>query len=186
MSLPVRRLAAATAIAVASVTAGNASAQGSVARSGNAVTGTVRVTAQVPAILLMQGLHVTDVREGKTLAEVQSHLTVRGNVAYLLSVRASVAAPAHSRVEVRGMDGSWQPLPASVPVVVASGAAGESPVDVQCRVSGGPTAARVSACALTYEVASQERAFALRTEAVLAVNAMPSDSGALVLSRAGY
>lgn len=188
MSHPTRRLAAAIAIAVASAAAQSASAQGSVAPAGNAVTGTVRVTAQVPAILLMQGLHVTDVREGKTLAEVQSHLTVRGNVAYELSVRANVAAPAHSRIEVRGMDGSWQPLPASVPVIVASGTAGESPVDVQCRVSGGAASARVGACALTYEVASLQRSFALRTQAVLALAASPTDSapGTMVLARAGY
>ena len=151
---------------------------------GNAVTGTVRVSAEVPAILTLAGLHVTDVQQQRTVARVQSRVTVRGNIAYLLSVRANAAAPARGRIEVRDADGAWIPLPASEPVVVAAGDAGESQVDVQCRVSGATTAARAGACGLTYELSSRERAFAQRTQAVLAVTSASVDT--VVLARAGY
>ena len=181
MSLRTSRIATFAALLLAVAGVHSAAAQG---QAGNAVTGTVRVTAEVPAILVMSALHVTDVQQQRTAAQVQSRLTVRGNVAYQLSVRANAPAPERGRIEVRGTDGTWMPLPASEPLIVASGEAGESQVDVQCRVSGGTAAARIGACGLTYELASRERAFAQRTQAVLAVNSVSADT--VVLARAGY
>lgn len=131
------------------------------------VSATVQITVSVPSLLRMAGLEVVDVRRGKNVTEVESQVTVHGNVHYRVAVRAARLAGS-TGVQVRDAAGAWMPLPEDGSLEVASGEPGVTSVRVQCRVPALAASAPTDGCALEYELSEGTSSSAPRARAVLA------------------
>lgn len=172
MSFQSHRRAAIAFMAVISMGAGKLAAQSA---STQSVSATTQITVSVSSLLRMAALAVVDVRRGKTVTEVESEVTVHGNVSYRVAVRA--ARDGSAGVQVRDASGAWTALTDNASLDVASGEAGVTSVRVQCRVLGPSASTPADGCALQYELLEGASTTTPRAHAILAfteVNTAPS------------
>lgn len=138
------------------------------------MSATTQITVTVSSLLRMAALEVVHVRRGQAVTEVESEVTIHGNVSYRVAVRAARIGSAG--VQARDVAGIWTALRESASLDVASGEPGVTSVRVQCRMQRLSAFTPADGCALEYEREGASTA-SPRAHAILAfteVNAAPT------------